>query len=335
MSFEDIHYTWMNGEFLPWAESTIPLSTHALHYGTGVFEGIRSYAVDGEPAIFRLDAHLDRFYKSAELYGIKIPYTRAQLTDATCELIRRNRLTDSYIRPLAYMGGETLGIRAQCSTDTAILAWPQMVHVSEQSRYRGARLTISPYRKFHSSMIPTIAKACGQYLNSRLAVMEASRRGYDDALLLNMEGNVAEAAVANIFVVKGRTLRTNDQDSSILMGITRDSILQLAGAEGFGTEIGTITVDDLLNADEAFLCGTACEVLPVAEVDGDRIGRAAPGPVTTRVRDAYDRAKTGKSPEWRHWLHRVRNTGSLHSADSSAVANEPAAVGMTTRLRSH
>jgi branched-chain amino acid aminotransferase len=295
----------MNGEFVPWAESTVPLSTHALHYGTGVFEGIRSYAVDGEPAIFRLDAHLERFYQSAAVYGLRIPFSHEQLADAICGLIHRNGLTESYIRPIAYMGAETLGIRAQCSTETAILAWPQMVHVSDQSRMRGARLTISPYRKFDARMMPTTAKACGQYLNSRLATMEASRRGYDEALLLNIDGNVAEAAVANVFAVKGRTLRTNDEKSSILMGITRDSILQLAVAEGFGAEVGIITVEDLRAADEVFLCGTACEILPVAELDGIRIGTVSPGPVTVQVRAAFDRAKTGASREWNHWLHRV------------------------------
>lgn len=318
MSFESIHWTWRNGEFVPWAESTVPLSTHALHYGTGVFEGIRSYSVDGEPAIFRLDAHLDRFYQSAAVYDLKIPYTRTQLADAISGLLRRNHLVESYIRPLAFMGAETLGIRAQCSTDTAILAWPQMAHVSEQSRRRGARLTVSPYRKFHRSMMPTTAKACGQYLNSRLATMEAARRGFDDALLLNIEGHVAEAAVANIFVVKDRRLRTNDENSSILMGITRDSILQLAVAEGFQVEVGTITVDDLLSADEVFLCGTAIEILPVAEVDGRRIGRFVPGPVTEQMRNAYNCAKTGRAPQWQHWLHRV----ALQEATASTAASK-------------
>jgi branched-chain amino acid aminotransferase len=305
MTFENVHWTWINGEFTSWAESNVPLSTHALHYGTGVFEGIRSYLAGGEPAIFRLDAHLDRFYKSAAVYGMRIPFNREQLTQAICGLIRRNHLTESYIRPIAYLGGETLGIRAQCSTDTAILAWPQMVHLSDQSRRRGARLTVSPYRKFDARMMPTTAKACGQYLNSRLATMEASRRGYDEALLLNIDGNVAEAAVANIFLVSGRTLRTNDETSSILMGITRDSILQLAVAEGFVVEVGTITVKDLQEADEVFLCGTACEIVPVAELDDARIGWGAPGPVTEQIRGAFDRAKTGASPEWAHWLHRV------------------------------
>jgi branched-chain amino acid aminotransferase len=305
MAFENIHWTWMNGEFVPWAESTVPLSTHALHYGTGVFEGIRSYTANGEPAIFRLDAHLERFYQSAAVYGMRIPFRRGQLAEAICGLIRRNRLTEAYIRPIAYMGAETLGIRAQCSTETAILAWPHMAHIREESRRRGARLAVSPYRKFDARMMPTTAKACGQYLNSRLATMEASRRGYDEALLLNIEGNVAEAAVANVFVVDGRTLRTNDEKSSILMGITRDSILHLAVAAGFDVEVGTITVEDLLHGDEAFLCGTACEIVPVAELDGTRIGRVSPGPVTEQIRGAFDRAKTGASPEWAHWLHHV------------------------------
>jgi len=305
MAFENIQWTWMNGKFVPWAESTVPLSTHALHYGTGVFEGIRSYTANGEPAIFRLDAHLERFYQSAAVYGMRIPFRREQLAEAICGLIRRNQLTEAYIRPIAYMGAETLGIRAQCSTETAILAWPHMAHIREESRRRGARLTVSPYRKFDARMMPTTAKACGQYLNSRLATMEASRRGYDEALLLNIEGNVAEAAVANVFVVNGRTLRTNDEKSSILMGITRDSILQLAVAEGFEVEVGTITVEDLLQADEAFLCGTACEIVPVAELDDKRIGRVSPGPVTEQIRGAFDRAKTGASSKWAHWLHRV------------------------------
>jgi branched-chain amino acid aminotransferase len=305
MAFENVRWTWMNGEFVPMSESSVPLTTHALHYGTGVFEGIRSYAVDGVAEIFRLDAHLDRLDQSAEVYGMHIPFTREELTEAICELLRRNSLTDSYIRPIAYMGPETLGIRAQCSTQVAILAWPHMAHVSEHSLRNGARLTVSPYRKFDARMMPTTAKACGQYLNSRLATTEASRRGYDEALLLNVDGNVAEAAVANVFIVKGHTLRTNDAKSSILMGITRDSILQLAVAEGFKTEVGTIRVDDLRDADEVFLCGTASEIVSVAALDDAKIGRNAPGPVTEQIRGAFDRAKLGVAPAWSHWLHHV------------------------------
>jgi len=308
MSFDGVRWTWLNGDFVPWPESLVPLSTHALHYGTGVFEGIRSYAVDGEPVIFRLDAHLERLYRSAAAYGMDIPYSHRQMSDVICELIRRNGLLDSYIRPIVYLGGETLGIRAKCATDTAVLAWPQMAHVSEQSRRRGARVTVSPYRKIHHSMLPTTAKACGQYLNSRLATMDAARRGFDEALLLNMEGNIAEAAVANIFVVKNETLYTNDEKSSILMGITRDSVIQLARAQGWKVEVGALTVNQLQHADEAFLCGTACEILPVAEVDGTKIGNGVPGVVTERIRTAYDRAKSGMASEWRHWLHPVNTT---------------------------
>jgi branched-chain amino acid aminotransferase len=305
MAFENVQWTWMNGEFVPMSESSVPLTTHALHYGTGVFEGIRSYAVDGEAAIFRLDAHLDRLCQSAEVYGMQIPYTHDEITEAICELLRRNGLTDSYIRPIVYMGPETLGIRAQCSTQVAILAWPHMAHVTDHSLRNGARLTVSPYRKFDARMMPTTAKACGQYLNSRLATTDATRRGYDEALLLNVDGNVAEAAVANVFMVKGRTLRTNDATSSILMGITRDSILQLASEEGFQTEVGTITVDDLKSADEVFLCGTASEIVSVASLDDSKIGRTAPGPVTEQIRGAFDRAKLGVDQVWKHWLHRV------------------------------
>jgi branched-chain amino acid aminotransferase len=316
MAFENIPWTWINGEYVRWADSTVPLSTHALHYGTGVFEGIRSYAVGGEPAIFRLDAHLDRFYQSAAAYGMTIPFSAEQLTEAICELLRRNRLTDSYIRPIAYMGPEALGIRAQCSTQTAILAWPQMVQVNEKFWQQGARLTVSPYRKIDARMIPTTAKACGQYLNSRLATMDAVRRGFDEALLLNIDGNVAEAAVANIFVVKGDTLRTNDEKSSILLGITRDSILQLAAAEGFQAEVGTLTLNDVQAADEVFLCGTAYEIMPVAELDGKAIGPVFPGRVTVQLRNAFDRAKSGAAPQWGHWLHRAAGEVRLEAAST-------------------
>jgi branched-chain amino acid aminotransferase len=305
MPFENVHWAWMNGEFVPWPDSQVPLSTHALHYGTGVFEGIRSYVASGAAAVFRLDAHLARFYQSAEAYGLQIAFSAEQLTEAIDGLLRRNELKEAYIRPIAYMGAESLGIRAQCSTQTAIMAWPISTPGMKQNSPRSARLTISPYRKIDRQMVPTTAKACGQYVNSRLAAMDALQRGFDEALLLNMEGNVAEAAVANVFVVNGRGLRTNDERSSILLGITRDSVLQLAAAEGFEIKIGTLTVRDLQSAEEVFLCGTASEILPIAELDGQGIGRECPGPVTERIGAAFDCAKTGASPEWSHWLHRV------------------------------
>ena len=304
----------MNGRFVPWAESNVPLATHALHYGTGVFEGIRSYNAGGAPAIFRLDDHLERFYRSAAVYGMTIPYTKAQLTEAVCGVIQRNGFMESYIRPLAYMGAETLGLRGQCSTETAILAWPNIMHVSEESRQRGAKLTVSPYRKFNSRMMPTTAKACGQYLNSRLATMEALRRNFDEAVLLDINGNVAEAAVANVFVVRDRVLTTNDEKSSILMGITRDSVMQIATALGYRVEVGIIRLEDLQKADEVFLTGTACEILPIAELDGKPIGSGRPGPVTEEIRTSYDNAKTGRSKEREHWLHRVTGAASKQCA---------------------
>ena len=305
----------MNGEFVPWTESQVPLSTHGLHYGTGVFEGIRTYPIDGDASVFRLDDHLERLHQSAEIYGLQIAFSTEQLKEAIDGLLRRNHLTEAYVRPIAYMGGESLGIRAQCSTQTAILAWPFSPPGAKSSR-RSARLTISPYRKIDRQMVPTTAKACGQYVNSRLAAMDAMRRGFDEALLLNTEGDVAEASVANIFVVKDGSLRTNDERASILMGITRDSVLQLAAAEGLRTEIGTLAVADLESVSEMFLCGTACEILPIAELDGRRIGRLCPGPVTERIGAAFDRAKTGALPAWSHWLHRVAMGGVPASADS-------------------
>ena len=318
MTFESTHWTWMNGRFVSWEESKVPLATHALHYATGVFEGIRSYVVNGAPAIFRLDEHLDRFFQSAAVYDLKIPYTKAQLTDAICGVIQRNGFGESYIRPLAYMGAETLGLRGQCSTETAILAWPNIAHVSAESQRAGARLTVSPYRKFDKRMMPTTAKACGQYLNSRLATMEALKRGYDEALLLDINDNVAEAAVANVFVVRDRVLITNEAKiSSILMGITRDAVLQIAAALGYATRITTLRVEDIEKADEVFLTGTACEIVPIAELDGKPIGLGRPGTMTVEIRAIFDRAKTGQAKEWEHWLHRVP---SLEAPGKAAVA---------------
>lgn len=309
MAFETTHWAWIDGRMVPWSESKIHISSHALHYGTGVFEGMRSYVTPHGPAVFRMDAHLERFYRSAAVYGLKIGYTQQALEDAVCEVIRRNEFQECYIRPIAYFGSETLGLRGQCPTEVAVLAWPGIKHVDADRVRRGARLTVSPYVKFDSRMMPTTAKATGQYLNSFLATREAMARGFDEALLLNVDGNVAEAAVANVFVVKDGGVRTNDEKSSILLGITRDSAIQLGRSLGYKMEIGVIRLDDLRTADEVFLTGTAAEIVPISELDGDAIGSGQPGPVALAIRQAFDRAKAGQDAAWEHWLHQVTPAG--------------------------
>jgi len=222
--------------------------------------------------------------------------------------VQRNKFQECYIRPIAYFGSESLGLRGQNPTEVAVLAWPGIKHVSGDSLNKGARLTVSPYVKFDSRMMPTTAKATGQYLNSFLATREAMARGFDEALLLNVEGTVSEAAVANVFIVSGRTIRTNDEKSSILLGITRDSVIQLARALGYKMEIGTIRLEDLRASDEVFVTGTAAEIVPIGELDGVAIGSGHPGPVAQELRQAFDRAKTGQDAAWEHWLHRVRES---------------------------
>ncbi len=305
MPFDNTHWAWINGQIVPWKDSKVHISSHALHYGTGVFEGMRSYMTSQGPAVFRLDAHMKRFFESAAVYGLEIPYTQQQLEDAVCEVIRRNDFQECYIRPLCYYGSESLGLRGHNPTETAILAWSGIKHVPKGSLEKGGRMTLSPYVKFDARMMPPTAKATGQYLNSFLATRDAVSRGFDEAVLLNVDGNVSEAAVANVFVVKDGVVHTNDEKSSILLGITRDSVMQLARAMGYKMEVGILKLEDLKNADELFVTGTAAEIVPFSELDGVKIGGGKPGPVVAKLIDAFNRAKTGQDPAWRHWLHHV------------------------------
>lgn len=306
MSFEKTKWVWQDGAFLPWNEALIHSSAFGLHYGTGVFEGIRCYNTSDGPAIFRLQEHLDRLYASAEVYKLNFPYTPAELTEAICETVRRNQFKNCYIRPTAYFDSGSLGIRAICPVGFNILAWEWPNDFGAEKLTKGMRVTVSPYRKFHSSMIPTTAKATGNYLNSILAVREAATRGFDEAILLDINGHLAEGAVENIFLIKNGKLLTNDAQSSILMGITRDSALQIARALGYEVEIRTLQLDELLNADEAFLTGTAIEITPIREVDGKNIGNGARGPITEQIQQTFFEIVAGRKPEYQHWLHPVQ-----------------------------
>ncbi|MDX2029312.1 MAG: branched-chain amino acid transaminase [Blastocatellia bacterium] len=302
MAFEKTHWVWHNGAFLKWNEAQIHSSAFGLHYGSGVFEGIRCYETAEGPAIFRLKEHLDRLYASAAVYDLKIGYTPEELTEAIRETIRRNEFRNCYIRPTAFFDTGSLGIRAICPTSLNILTWEWPNDFGAEKVTKGMRVTVSPYRKFHSSMMPTTAKATGNYQNSILAVREAAARGFDEAILLDMHGNLAEGAVENIFLVKNGRLITNDPESSILLGITRQTAIDLARDLGCEVEIRTMTLEELLAADEAFLTGTAIEVTPIREVDGKPIGAGARGPVTERIQKAFFEAVSGRNPAYRHWL---------------------------------
>jgi branched-chain amino acid aminotransferase len=306
MGFEQTKWVWMNGKTVAWDSANVHVSAHALHYGTGIFEGIRCYETDMGPAVFRLDAHLDRLFASAEVYDLEIGYSRQELTSAICEVIEDNGFNSCYVRPICYFGSNSLGLHAKdCPVEVAILAWQWAPLLGAASQQQGVRITVSPWVKFHSRMMPTTSKACGQYLNSILAVRDAYKRGFDEALLLDEEGKIAEGPGENLFVWKDGKLLTNDETSSILLGITRDSVLELAKDAGYEVQVGNLQLDDLLNADEAFFTGTAAEVTPVKEVDGTLISQGKPGPVTLQLQEAFNAAVHGKTPFYHKWLHFV------------------------------
>jgi branched-chain amino acid aminotransferase len=301
MGFTPTEHIWFNGKLIPWNDAKVHVLAHGLHYGTGVFEGMRCYPTADGPAVFRLDAHIDRFFKSAELYDLAIPYSAEALSDATLELIRANALEAAYIRPIAFFDAATLSVwTKECPVTVAIAAFPTGAY--HASAADGVRVTISPIRKFDNSAMPAWAKACGQYINSARAVNEAQRRGFDEAILLNTQGQIAEGSGENLFVVHNGEIVTNDKDASILMGVTRASILELANDLGIPTRVAPLSVEDVLGADELFFSGTAVEVTPIKEIDGRTIGDGKPGAVTRRIREMFNRVVRGEVPQYRRWL---------------------------------
>ena len=298
----------MNGSLVEWDQARVHTSAHGLHYGTGVFEGTRSYQTDAGPALFRLESHLKRLFASAGAYEMTIPYSIDDLTLSTIEVARSNQLTNAYIRHLCFFDEGGLGIRSKSTVSVVILAWEWTNHHGPAGLENGIRATISPWRKIGSDMLPTTAKAAGQYLNSRLAVSEAANRGFDEAILLNSESNVAEASVANIFIAKNGKLITNDEQSSILLGITRDTTIQIARGLGIPVEVRAFGPGELLSADEAFITGTASEIVPIREVDAHVIGfgrHGGRGEITTSIQREYFALTSGRSQSHPEWLDYV------------------------------
>jgi branched-chain amino acid aminotransferase len=305
MGFTPTEKIWFNGHLVPWGDAKVHVLAHGLQYGTGVFEGMKSYPTADGPAIFRLDAHMERFYKSAELYDLAIPYSQDTLAEASLEVVRANKLEASYLRPVAFFDAGTLSVwTKECPVTVAIAAVPTGKYLENADA--GVRVTVSPIRKFDNSAIPAWAKACGQYINSARAVNDAQRRGFDEALLLNSQGLVAEGSGENLFVVKNGAIVTNDKDASILMGVTRASVLEIAKDLGIEATVAPISVEDVLGADELFFTGTAVEVTGIREVDGRVISGGKPGPVTRRIQDTFNQAVRGQLPQYRRWLSFVR-----------------------------
>lgn len=306
MSFTDSKWVWMNGRVIPWQNATTHVSSHALHYGSGVFEGMRCYETNDGPAVFRLDAHLDRLYASAEIYGITIPFTPGALIEGVEEIVRLNNFRSCYVRPICYLGSGSLAVHpGNNPVEVVILAWPWAPYLGAEGLKQGVRVTVSPWRKFESRMMPTTAKACGQYLNSMLAVRDAVSRGFAEALLLDAEGHLAEGSGENLFIVREGKLLTNDERHSILLGITRDAVLTIARDLGYPVEVRALELADLLSADEAFFTGTAAEVTPIREVDGTAIGKRTPGLVTEEIQRVFFDATAGRDQRYKGWLHPI------------------------------
>jgi branched-chain amino acid aminotransferase len=291
---------WMNGELVDWADAKIHVGSHGLHYGSGVFEGIRAYETPRGTAVFRLRDHLQRFDDSARLLYMELPFTRDELRSACLELIGVNGLPECYLRPIAFVGYGELGVSAQGNPiDVAIMSWPWGAYLGEQGLKSGIRAKISTWQRVGPNVIPHVSKATGIYLNSMLAVTEANRAGYDEAILLTAEGFIADGSGENVFVVKDGTIYTPDLSTSILPGITRNTIIQIAQDLGYTVIEKNLIRTDLFLADEAFMTGTAAEVTPLKSIDDIELGV---GPVTLELQAAYLDTVRGRSERWSHWL---------------------------------
>ncbi len=297
---------WMSGELVDWADAKVHIGVHGLHYGTGVFEGIRCYETETGPAVFRLTDHLKRLHNSARLIQMEIPYSIAEIQAACNQLVGANGLPECYLKPIAFYGYGELGVRPRgCPVEVAIMSWPWGTYLGEGALENGIRAKISSWERIGPNVIPHVSKATGVYLNSLLAVQEAVAGGYDEAILLTRDGYVADGSGENIFVIKNGSISTPDLSSSILPGITRDTVIQIAQDLGYSVEEKNLIRSDLYLADEVFMCGTAAEVTPVREID-DR-GFGDPGPVTREIQSAYFDTVRGKREQWAHWLDRVPN----------------------------
>jgi len=297
---------WMNGQLVPWDEAKVHVLTHGLHYGTGVFEGIRCYETEIGPAVFRHREHVDRLFKSAELYYMPIPYDREQLRSATLELIARNGLRSCYIRPVVFRGAGVMGLfPLEAPVDVAIAVWEWGAYLGEEGKANGIRAKVSSWRRISPDSLIPHAKANGQYLNSVLAKIESQKAGYEEAILLDHLGHVCEGTGENVYVVRDGAILTPPQTASILDGINRRSVIQIARDLGFAVVERDLARAELYLADEVFMTGTAAELTPVREIDDHTIGDGRPGEITRAVQAAFEDALHGRTERYREWLDPV------------------------------
>ncbi|MEF9996935.1 MAG: branched-chain amino acid transaminase [Burkholderiaceae bacterium] len=295
-------WIWMDGKLVPWREANTHVLTHSLHYGLAVFEGVRAYATPQGPAIFRLQDHTQRLFNSAKIFMMDIPFTQDQINAAQREVIRANGLASGYIRPLAYYGSEKMGVSPKgAQVHVAIAAWPWGAYLGEEGLAKGIRVKTSSFARHHINVSMVRSKTSGHYVNSILANMEATRDGYDEALLLDTNGFVAEGAGENLFIVRDGKLIEPEMVSG-LTGITRATVIQLAHDLGLTVESRPLTRDDVYLADEAFFTGTAAEVTPIREVDGRVLGAGSRGPITEKIQSLFFDVVNGRNPQYQSWL---------------------------------
>jgi len=294
---------WMDGKLIPWEEAKVHVLTHTLHYGLAVFEGIRCYLChDGKSAVFRLKEHVDRLFDSAQIGVLKIPYSRKEIAEACKETLRVNGLKEGYIRPIAFIGEGVMGVYpGDNPIRVAIITWSWGTYLGEGALEKGIRAKVSSYTRHHVNVMMTKAKISGNYVNSILAKREVMKTGYDEALMLDTEGYISEASGENIFMVKNGVLKTTPL-TSILSGITRDSVIQIAKSKRIPLVEERFTRDELYIAQEAFFTGTAAEITPIREVDDRQIGEGKPGPITRELQSAFFDIVKGKNSEFKEWL---------------------------------
>ncbi len=306
MSLTPTKFIWIDGKLVPWKNANVHVLTHTLHYGLGVFEGIRCYKTKKGPAVFRLKDHMKRLENSAKLVGMKLPYSIDKLVDATKETINANKIKECYIRPIAYYGYGVMGLNPEgAPVNVAIAVWPWGTYLGEEGLERGVRVKISPWLRIDQRILPPQAKLVANYANSIFAKRDALNSGYDEAILLNLYGFVTEGPGENVFVVKDGVLITPPLSAGALEGITRDSIIKIAKDQGIKFKEQNISREQLYKADEAFFTGTAAEVTPIREVDGKPIGDEKRGLVTERLQRIFFNAVRGKEPKYGPWLDYV------------------------------
>ncbi len=307
MALTPTKFIWMDGKFVPWKDANVHVLTHTLHYGLGVFEGIRCYKTRKGPAVFRLKDHIFRLENSAKMVGMRIPYSAGDLIDSVKKTIIKNNIKECYIRPIVYYGYGVMGLNPKGSkVNVAIAVWPWGTYLGEEGLEMGVRAKISSWARIHPKILPPQAKVIANYANSILAKVDALNAGYDEAILLNIDGHIAEGPGENIFIVKKGKLVTPPISSGALVGITRDSVIKIAKDECIPFEERRIKPKDLYSADEAFFTGTAAEVTPIRSVDGKRIGDGKRGPITERLQRIFFNTVRGNEKRYSDWLDYVR-----------------------------